>query len=224
MPAVGVGIDPFDVRPEARLPAEVERQVHAEAARLRHRIDQPRERRPAGQRVVVALGVSAAAAHGRASSPADARGERRRVQPGGVDDDARRQRHRRCAADLHHDAGRRRTSIELDRRQQGDAAARALRARPAATASGRGCRRCRWTATAAPRRSAAAAPAAAPASASSRAGRPRRWPPPAPRSPPARRAAPRRWRRSACRSAGAPRRARRSRRTAARGRARTAAP
>jgi hypothetical protein len=51
---VGVG-EPFDVGAEARLAGEVERQVHAEAAVGRRRIDQARERRAAAQREVAAL-------------------------------------------------------------------------------------------------------------------------------------------------------------------------
>src|ERR1044071_3493708 len=39
---VGDAIDPFHVGAEARLTGEVERDVHAEAARLRHGIDQAR--------------------------------------------------------------------------------------------------------------------------------------------------------------------------------------
>src|SRR5436305_9009554 len=50
-------VDPFHVRPEARLPGEIERDMNAEAAGLGHRIDQSRERTLPGQRIIVALGV-----------------------------------------------------------------------------------------------------------------------------------------------------------------------
>src|SRR5437016_14083358 len=53
-------LDPLHVRPEARLAGEVERHVHAEAAGLGNRVDQPRERRAARERIVVALGVELA--------------------------------------------------------------------------------------------------------------------------------------------------------------------
>ena len=51
------GIDPLDIRPKPSLAAQIHRQVHAEAARHRHGIDQPRERRPPRQREVVTFGV-----------------------------------------------------------------------------------------------------------------------------------------------------------------------
>ena len=50
-------VHPLDVRAEARAPAQVERHVHAQATRLGHRVDEPRERRTLRQRVVVAFGV-----------------------------------------------------------------------------------------------------------------------------------------------------------------------
>src|SRR5512134_333605 len=48
---------PFHVGAEARTPAEVERYVYAEAARLGHGVDEARKGRTPRQRVVVALGV-----------------------------------------------------------------------------------------------------------------------------------------------------------------------
>src|SRR4029079_12783809 len=44
---VVLALDPFDVRPEAHAPGEVERHMDPEAAWHRHRINQPRESRPA---------------------------------------------------------------------------------------------------------------------------------------------------------------------------------
>src|SRR5262249_62002209 len=41
--------DPFDVRPEAHAPGEIERHVHPEPAGHRHRIDEAGEHRPAGK-------------------------------------------------------------------------------------------------------------------------------------------------------------------------------
>src|SRR5581483_4483612 len=55
--AVVDALDPFHVRSEARLPGEVERHVHAQAAGLRDRVDQAGERRAARQGVVVAFRV-----------------------------------------------------------------------------------------------------------------------------------------------------------------------
>ena len=43
--------------PKRAWPAEVQRHVHAQAAGLGHRVDQAREGRAAGERVVVALGI-----------------------------------------------------------------------------------------------------------------------------------------------------------------------
>ena len=63
-----VDVEPLDVGAEARLAGEVERQMHAEAAGLGHRIDQARERRPSGEREVVALGEPLAR-HAPAASP-----------------------------------------------------------------------------------------------------------------------------------------------------------
>ena len=50
-------VNPFHVRSEPRLPAQIDGQVHAQSTRHRHRIDQPRERRPSRQREIVPLCV-----------------------------------------------------------------------------------------------------------------------------------------------------------------------
>ena len=73
--------------------------MHAETARHRHRIDQPRERRAAGQREVVALGVI----RGRDAirrHAGDAAREAGRMQAGGVHQQPAAQRHRIGAADI----------------------------------------------------------------------------------------------------------------------------
>jgi hypothetical protein len=50
------GVDPFHVRPKARLTCQIERQVNAETAGFRHWVNEARERRAAGQRNVAPLG------------------------------------------------------------------------------------------------------------------------------------------------------------------------
>ena len=49
--------EPFYIRSEARLPAEIHREMQAGAADFGHRVDQLREWRSSRERVVVALGV-----------------------------------------------------------------------------------------------------------------------------------------------------------------------
>src|SRR5215813_2043004 len=53
---VVLALDPFHVRPEAHAPGEVKRHVHPQPARHRHRIDEPREHRAAGEGEIIALG------------------------------------------------------------------------------------------------------------------------------------------------------------------------
>src|SRR5882672_10246023 len=53
-------LDPFDVWPEARLSREIERNVHAEPARLGHRVDQPLEWVLPVQGVVIPLRIELA--------------------------------------------------------------------------------------------------------------------------------------------------------------------
>ena len=50
-------VDPFDIGTEPDLPAEVDRDVNAEAGFFRNRVDRTRKGRLADQRIVVALGV-----------------------------------------------------------------------------------------------------------------------------------------------------------------------
>ncbi len=49
-------LDPLHVRPEARAPGQIEREVNAEPALLGQRVDETLERSPAAEREVVALG------------------------------------------------------------------------------------------------------------------------------------------------------------------------
>src|SRR5437868_1272074 len=58
--AVIDGIDPFDVRAEARLAGEIERYVHAQPARLRDRVDEAREGILSVQGIVISLRVQLA--------------------------------------------------------------------------------------------------------------------------------------------------------------------
>ena len=101
-------------------------------------------------------------------------GDRLRMQAGGVDDPGRlrapspRRRRRRPASLA--------AAPRLEqRREQGERRRRPARHRRAARACSRGCRRCRSTATRAPRRSRAPAPSPAPRRGSAARGRRRRW-------------------------------------------------
>src|SRR5262249_41681011 len=101
--AVVDAVDPFDVGTELGLAAEVDGDVHTESARHRHRVDQPGERRTAGQGEVVALGV----VRGRdlvGRHAGDLVRELGRVQAGGVDDGPGTHRHRLGTTDLDLDA------------------------------------------------------------------------------------------------------------------------
>ncbi len=77
--------NPFDIGAEARLAGEVEGDVDAEPARRRHRVDEAAKRRLAAEREVARRGRNRRAGSSRAGCPAIARGERRRVEPGGID-------------------------------------------------------------------------------------------------------------------------------------------
>src|SRR5215469_10144973 len=92
-------LDPLDVRPELRLAGEVEREVHAQAAGLRDRIDEVFERRLPLQHVIVALGVE-----GWRNAPlrnaCDVPRQLLSVQAGAVDYDLRRELRSLVGADF----------------------------------------------------------------------------------------------------------------------------
>src|SRR6185437_4328346 len=92
-------VDPFDVGAEARLAGEVEGEVDAEPGLLRHRVDQMRERRLAGQGEIDAA-AEIVARDARRRYPGDAAGERRRIEPGAIDQHAAGEPHRLGAADF----------------------------------------------------------------------------------------------------------------------------
>ena len=80
-------VHPLDVRTKAGLPRQIERQVDAETARLRDRVDEMTKRRPgAGEREVVALGEIFRRDR-RAIEPAQAGGKLPGVESGGIDDE-----------------------------------------------------------------------------------------------------------------------------------------
>ena len=90
-------VDPFDVRAEARLAGHVEREVDAEPAGLRYRIDQARERRLLAAAEVIALGEISGRDLFDRHALDDAR-RRRRIEAGGVDEKVACERHWRFAA------------------------------------------------------------------------------------------------------------------------------
>ena len=75
---------PLHVGAELGLAAQVQRQMHAQAAGLGHGVDQPAEGGAAGQGEVVALGEERPG-HVARVQPLRARGQRGRLQAGGVD-------------------------------------------------------------------------------------------------------------------------------------------
>ncbi len=76
-------VDPLDVGSEARLAAEVDGDVHPEAGLVRHRVDEPRERRLPDERVVVALRV-VGRRHVRGREAGERGGDPLRVKPARV--------------------------------------------------------------------------------------------------------------------------------------------
>jgi hypothetical protein len=76
--------DPLHIGPKFGLPAEVNGEVHAQAGRLGHRVDQPPEGRTARQREVAALGKESGG-HMAGVQPLELPRQRRRVQTGGID-------------------------------------------------------------------------------------------------------------------------------------------
>src|SRR5918992_2241393 len=101
--AVVDGLDPLDVRPEPDLIAEIDGHVDAKPGLLGDRVDEVPERPRAGERVVVALGEISLWDQGGIEA-LDLRRHRRGMEAGGIDEDARLQRHGGLAADLELDA------------------------------------------------------------------------------------------------------------------------
>ena len=98
-------VDPFDVGAEPRLAAEVDRDVNPEAGLVRHRVDEPRERRASDERVVVALGVIGRR-HVRARKARERGGDPLRMEAARVHHRPREDAQRLVAAGLDLDAVR----------------------------------------------------------------------------------------------------------------------
>ena len=118
---VALVIDPLDVRAEAHAAGKVERDMHAEPAIDRRRIDQPREDRPSGEGEIVAFGKHERR-HFLGRVILDLPRQRLRAEPGGIHHRIEFHGAGVAAAELHFPV-RRRVGHALDRRFERDAAA-----------------------------------------------------------------------------------------------------
>ena len=109
-----LALDPFHIRAKAHATGEIERHVHPESARHRHRINQPREHRPAGEAEIVALGEHEAW-HPLGRVPFGRQRQALGAEPGAVDDRIEAQPLRLAAADRDVPTAARRRLKPLDR-------------------------------------------------------------------------------------------------------------
>ena len=121
-------IDPFDVRAEAHAAGKVQRDMHAEPAIDRRRVNQPRKHRLSGKAEIVALGENERR-HLVGRVTFDAARQRLRAKAGRIDHCVESHRARIAAAELHLPL-RRYEGHALDRRLERDRAAAILQFAP----------------------------------------------------------------------------------------------